>query len=1387
MEHTTTGEPNPVDSEGLCLLSLDGGGVRGLSTLFILKGIMARLNHERKEAGLPSAKPCEVFDLIGGTSTGGLIAIMLGRLEMDIDECISTYVNLMKSVFEKKSSWLPVSLRGNVKAQFDSKKLRSAVEQAINQSGASPQDRFNDGQFRGCRVFVCAAAKETSDITRLRSYDLPGKTSIEATILDAALATSAATRFFDPVRIGARQFVDGALGANNPVEQVEREASDIWCADTAELMPQVKCFLSVGTGHPGTKAIEDNIVNLLSKTLVGMVTETEQTEARFIARWRQHYDLKRYFRFNVDHGLEGVGLEEFDQQGTMEAATESYLDHTAQITRVRDCVLNLKQKQNETPTTFASVIREYSIRLMSKQTNSREPCWTVPFEKNLRFVGRASLLDKLEAALFAKERPPKISLFGLGGVGKTQVALELAYRTREKYPECSIIWIPTNNTARLRQAYIDAAEQLGIAVTDDKSDVKQLVQRYLSRDSAGRWLLIYDNADDFDVWIPSIGNQDGLRGLLEYVPRGNQGCVIFTTRNKKIALRLSSGGLREEVTQMDDDTALQLLYGRLNQKVPERHEEGQALIKELCHLPLAIVQAAAYIDANQSSLEEYLDLLNEQEEDVVELLSEKFGDEGSCGTVKDPVATTWLISFIQIRRSDPVAAEYLSLMSCFDPKDIPQSLLPPAKSRKEEVDALGTLTAYAFVSRQPATVFLDMHRLVHFAMRNWLKREKTFSVWMHKAVTRLDAVFPAGDHESRNVWRLYLPHARRILPFCFSGEAGEQESSLAWKFGLCTYEDGWYSEAESCFSHATETDKTRLGADHPSTLTSMAKLASTYRKQGRWEEAERLEVLVMETRKTKLGADHPDTLTSMANLASTFWNQGRWEEAERLEVQVMETRKTKLGADHPSTLTSMAKLASTYRKQGRWEEAERLEVQVMETRKTKLRADHPDTLTSMANLASTFWNQGRWEEAERLEVQVMETSKTKLGADHPDTLTSMANVASTYRNQGRWEEAERLEVQVMETTKTKLGADHPDTLTSMANLASTFWNQGRWEEAEKLDVQVMETSKTKLGADHPDTLTSMANLASTFWNQGRWEEAERLEVQVMETSKTKLGADHPSTLTSMANLASTYRNQGRWEEAERLEVQVMETRKTKLGADHPDTLTSMANLASTFWNQGRWEEAERLEVQVMETRKTKLGVDHPDTLSSMHNLSYSFKSLGRLNEALDLMDQCSSRRQRILGLQHPHTKSSKQAMKLWQQANYISIHQYHSHSCRPRLWITVAPELCHSENRPSETEPGQHDICDRRQEWLDRHAFCLVVSICHHSFYTAIRDALSTANKFMYCNQQTYWQCYVYAHAIERYSVEIKYINGGGVAVVCIFGFLYCVATTGASANDIAS
>jgi hypothetical protein len=160
-------ELNPLDQTGLCLLSLDGGGVRGLSTLYILKGLMARLNHERQVANLPPLKPCQVFDLIGGTSTGGcvepsspldttditrLIAIMLGRLEMDVDDCISAYSMLIKTVFDEKSRRIPLGWTGKTKAQFDSSRLKSAINEVMTIHGVPEAELFNDGITRGCRV-----------------------------------------------------------------------------------------------------------------------------------------------------------------------------------------------------------------------------------------------------------------------------------------------------------------------------------------------------------------------------------------------------------------------------------------------------------------------------------------------------------------------------------------------------------------------------------------------------------------------------------------------------------------------------------------------------------------------------------------------------------------------------------------------------------------------------------------------------------------------------------------------------------------------------------------------------------------------------------------------------------------------------------------------------------------------------------------------------------------------------------------------------------------------------------------------------------------------------------------------------------------------------------
>ncbi|KAL1889913.1 hypothetical protein Sste5346_008640 [Sporothrix stenoceras] len=315
--------------------------------------------------------------------------------------------------------------------------------------------------------------------------------------------------------------------------------------------------------------------------------------------------------------------------------------------------------------------------------------------------------------------------------------------------------MPATSKESIGEAYLNAAQQLGIpGWEDDKADVKRLVQDHLSSDSAGQWLLVFDNADDVSIWVDKFVGESGR--LIDYLPKSQHGSIIFTTRDKKAATRLAGRNI-VEMSVMDEIGSKQLLRNYLfDQDLLNSQGDAAALLAQLTYLPLAIVQAVAYINANGIGLGDYLSLLDAQEEDVIDLLSEDFEDERRYLDVKNAVATTWLISFEQVRQRDSLAADYLSFMACVDAKDIPQSLLPSGPSRKKEIDAMGTLQGYSFIAK---------------------------------------------------------------------------------------------------------------------------------RNQGRWEEAEKLAVQVIETRKTKLGADHPSTLSIMANLASTYRNQGRWKEAEKLAVQ----------------------------------------------------------------------------------------------------------------------------------------------------------------------------------------------------------------------------------------------------------------------------------------------------------------------------------------------------------------------------------------------------------------------------------------------------------------------------------------------------------------------
>ncbi|KAK4149742.1 P-loop containing nucleoside triphosphate hydrolase protein [Chaetomidium leptoderma] len=774
------------------------------------------------------------------------------------------------------------------------------------------------------------------------------------------------------------------------------------------------------------------------------------------------------------------------------------------------------------------------------------PIAAIPFSRDPDFVNRGDLLDQIDRRCC--EPAARVAIVGLGGIGKSQLAIEFAHRIAAGQPDTWVFWVHAGTQASVQEGFRTIADTVKLPGRNQpKADIPQLVYGWLSNERNGRWIMILDSADNCDVFY-CLTRSDARNGrpFATFLPQSRNGSIIITTRNKDLAFRLS--GRRQsiiEIGPMAQTDAVTLLEKKL-EPLPDR-DIAADLVRALDLVPLAISQAAAYIQARapRSSPKKYLAEFRESERKRSKLLEHDAGDLRRDGGASNAILTTWQISFDHIRSLRRSAADLLSLMSFFDRQGIPEWVLKPSLIAKGTIpercrdetgdedsddgsqdnadggfeDDVKMLRDYSLIVTDAGGDQFEMHRLVQLSTRRWLRACGQLETFKQQCIERMAASFPTGEYENWATCRSLFAHLQVVLGYRPNEKTVEIWAMLLHNGGWYAWSQGRYELAQQMLRKAKKAREKKLGKEDIATLASISIFAVVLLDRGRWKEAESLQVQVMETRKRVLGEEHPDTLTSMANLASMYWNQGRWKEAEELQAKELDICSRVLGEEHPDTLTSMANLASTYRNQGRWKEAESLEVQVMETFKRVLGEEHPNTLTSIGNLASTYRNQGRWKEAEKLEAQVMETFKKELGEEHPLTLTSMANLASTYWNQGRWKEAESLEAQVMETRKKVRGEEHPLTLTSMANLASTYRDQGRWEEAEKLDVQVMETFKTKLGADHPDTLASMNNLAFSWKGQDRHTDALNLMEDCAQALQRVLGADHPYTRSSLATAA----------------------------------------------------------------------------------------------------------------------------------------------------------------------------------------------------------------------------------------------------------------------------
>ncbi|KAM0800739.1 hypothetical protein BDR22DRAFT_932188 [Usnea florida] len=660
-----------------------------------------------------------------------------------------------------------------------------------------------------------------------------------------------------------------------------------------------------------------------------------------------------------------------------------------------------------------------------------------------KFIDRAKIFNLIEERT---ETESRIVLSGIGGVGKSQIAIEYCYRFREAHPDAHVFWVHSSTSQRLNQAYRDIARKLALPGWNDlKSDILRSVFEWFNEADNGQWLIVLDNADDRDIFFTkttSIGaDSQPTRPFIDYLPRSSQGLMLITTRDARMSRQLAGTDKPIVVEAMLPSEAQDLLRSRSERPGSDNDDNSRVLVDELAYIPLAITQAAAFISENDISLANYLEILRTGDSDLQDLLDQDLGDLRRDSESRNSVIRTWKVSFDLISKQNPRAAEMLSLMAVLDRQGIPESLLRNYTDRETDfVTARGILKKFSMISTEDGGSKYELHRLVQLATRKWLEIQGVKKMWQEKALLMLENMYPSL--EDWTTCESLLPHAQTVTQYENLAEARPiQFADLLDKMAYFDMVQGRYEIAHTRALAAFEVHKKFSDLEHPSTFRSMSTLAGVYIVQGRWDEAKQLRVRVVDTSLKVLKEEHPETLENMADLALWYYGQERWDEAETLQLRVMKTSLRVLKDEHPISLQIMSNLAATYREQERWDEAEELQVRVIEIQKRARKEEHPHTLETMADLAKTYAEQRRLDEAEELLVQVIEIRKRVLTENHPDTLDSIINLgsfmfflATAYLGQSRLEEAIRLFQVVIELRTKTLGANHPDTLEAIEAL-----------------------------------------------------------------------------------------------------------------------------------------------------------------------------------------------------------------------------------------------------------------------------------------------------------------------------------------------------------------
>lgn len=774
----------------------------------------------------------------------------------------------------------------------------------------------------------------------------------------------------------------------------------------------------------------------------------------------------------------------------------------------------------------------------------------------------------------------------------------------------------------------------------------RLVKDWLQDRGNGQWLMIIDNVDNDDVIFEKDEDKNttpaGLK-LLTCIPKVEHGLVLFTSRYKRLAARLTSQLV--ELHEMPDEEARELLKGHL----VDQHfdaKDAELLLEELGHIPLAITHAAAFMRQNSMAISEYLELYRESEEERIELLEASFEDLSLADMdVPKPVLTAWTMSFSSIKSdgtAGALASDLVSVMSFLDRQEIPKSLLLsfcPKYSKVQYAKAFGTLKAFSLVSESADIKTFSMHRLVQLSMRKWLKQQDTDRKFAAEAIELLANNFPDGSFKTWKECSELVIHADTVLGLATESGSVVTRTRLLTNVAMFQSNRGQYAAAETKFAEAVKLRAESLGEDNLETLQAMDSLALVMRHQAKYEAAEDLAQQTLLKKEKLFGKEHANTLKTAHIVATLLRDRGtRPVLAEQQNRQILEARTKTLGPDDLDTLESASGLALSLWELGRFEEAEGIARDVLSAREKALGEEHPDTLDTAGTLGFILEVRGKYAEAEELKRHMLQIRERVLGDAHPDTADSLHDVGWIIHQQGYYLEAEEYYDRALRSKLKLLGEDHPKTLTTLCNLPVLYCDKGDYEEAEKASKRIIADFERVEGLENPRTLDALGGLAVILRHQAKLEAAAQAAQRSISGREKVIGKDHPWTLPPVSHYGYIKTLQGQKSAGEKIIRTALAGLESSLGKDHPYVLTSVVFLSKNLAQQddaSKHEESEALARRALDARTRALGPDHPYTYKTMYHTANVLFRRKKYEEAETTCRKALDGLQKTLGTEHP--------------------------------------------------------------------------------------------------------------------------------------------------------